>query len=436
MKSESYRIFLFILLSFIGIFLFFIPACNNTIPVVVLVSFVRKIFGDKFKYISIISCIILSIFYVLWKIFKVKQFDIYFKGERIRLVFWLLSEVIIFLKMFDINISFIQHPKIGGEVFKLGSMVFITITIAGTLVIFITQSGIVEFVSVLIEPIMRPLFKLPGEAAVNILSSFVSSASVGVYFTEQYYIKKRYTKKQACAVVSNFSVVSVGYIGIIATLARVEDSYGLLILSSFFVVLFMGTIMIRIFPISLIDNKYIDGESEKYNTDKIKFSKRFRLALENGKNTASQFSIKLFLDNFKMAVIFAQKIVGVMIIIVSIVLILVYYTNLFNYIAYPIIPIISFFKIPDAKIIAPSVFIGIVEVSLPTILVGGTLAVYKARFFIALLSIVQIIFFSEAGNAIIASKIPLSVNKLICIFFVRTAIAIPIVAFITHIFIK
>lgn len=89
--------------------------------------------------------------------------------------------------------------------------------------------------------------------------------------------------------------------------------------------------------------------------------------------------------------------------------------------------------IPDAALAAPSVLIGIVEVSLPGILIGGSAAAQQTRFFVALLSIVQIIFFSEAGNAIMGSKIPLNAGKLIVIYLVRTAIALPLVSLVTHI---
>ena len=115
------------------------------------------------------------------------------------------------------------------------------------------------------------------------------------------------------------------------------------------------------------------------------------------------------------------------------VLILVYYTPLFTWLGYPLIPVLQLLGIPDAALAAPSILIGIVEVSLPGILIGGSAAAQQTRFFVALLSIVQIIFFSEAGNAIMGSKIPLNAGKLIVIFLVRTAIALPLVSLVTHI---
>ena len=88
--------------------------------------------------------------------------------------------------------------------------------------------------------------------------------------------------------------------------------------------------------------------------------------------------------------------------------------------------------VPDAALAAPSVLIGIVEISLPSILVSGTGACAAAAFFVVQLSIVQIIFFSECGNAILSSKIPLGAGKLVLIFLMRTAIAIPLVALLTN----
>lgn len=70
-----------------------------------------------------------------------------------------------------------------------------TVSICGWFIVFVLKSGIVEFFGTLLEPLMRPLFKMPGAAAVNCLSSYVVSAAVGVYMTDQYYESKVYTQR-------------------------------------------------------------------------------------------------------------------------------------------------------------------------------------------------------------------------------------------------
>ena len=375
----------------------------------------------------VISCTLLVLGLIGARVFHIKALEQYYSGDPvIKMGFFLASAILVWMVTLNVDLPFIQHPEIGGKILTLASTVFFTIALAGTLVIFIIRSGIVEFVSVLCEPIMRPIFKLPGEAAINIISSFVSSASVGVYFTEQYYTQKAYTTRQACAVVTNFSVISVGYIGVLASIAGIEEMYGVLLIASFVLVLVMGAIMIRIPPLSMIPDTCIDGSAPVVTTRKMSFSERFRLAVEQGAARSEQFTAKAFLQNFLQAMKFAQKTIGVMVPTVMLVLTLVYYTPLFQWIGAPLAPV------PDAALAAPSVLIGIVEISLPSILVSGTGACAAAAFFVVQLSIVQIIFFSECGNAILSSKIPLGAGKLVLIFLMRTAIAIPLVALLTN----
>ena len=51
--------------------------------------------------------------------------------------------------------------------------------------------GLLEFVGVYMEPIMRPIFKTPGKSAVDAVASFVGSYSLGLLITNRVY-------KQGC----------------------------------------------------------------------------------------------------------------------------------------------------------------------------------------------------------------------------------------------
>lgn len=423
----------FLLFSFIGIIVFFIPIYDNKVPIVLTIAYCKNLLGDNLKFIVIISSLILLIFLILSEALKEEYAKKYFANEGIiKKLLFVFSIIIIFILSCGINVPVISNPDITGKLLNMAATIFITIALAGTMVIFIIKSGIVEFVSVITEPIMRPIFKLPGEAAINMISSFVSSASVGVYFTECFYKDKVYTDREACAVVTNFSVISVGYIGVLSAIAGIEQMYGVLVLSSFIMVLIMSIIMIRIPPLCMISNRYIDGEKVNIATEKMDFKERIMLAIEKGCKKSQEFTIKAFTKNLLQAFCFAQKIVAVMVPVVTIVLILLHYTPLFKILGTPIAPIISILGIPEAKLIAPSVLVGIVEVSLPSILISGLDIPKMSAYFIVQLSIVQIIFFSEAGNAILGSKIPLNVFKLIQIFIVRTIIALPLAALFTH----
>lgn len=418
----------FPVLSATGVLLFFAAIWKGNIPVVAMINGTKALLGDKLELVAVISSLLLGAGLLVSCFPGMHRVKAYFKDAGLRKIFWICGILIVILKLMRVPVFFLEDPNIGGKILNLGSTVFITIAVAGSLVIFIIRSGLVEFIAVLLEPVMRPVFKLPGEAAVNILSSFVSSASVGVFFTEQYYRNKRYTTRQACSVVSSFSVISVGYIGVLASLAGIGNLYGALLVSSFAAVLIMGAIMVRIPPLSLIPDTMIDGTKEEREAEKMTVKERFSQAVQAGNACAEGFTREAFVKNVMQSFSFAQKIVGVMIPTVTLVLTLVYYTPFFTWLGKPFVLLLSLFHVPDAAMAAPSVLVGIVEVSLPSILVGGTAAAVQTRFFVALLSVIQIIFFSEAGNAILASDIPLGFGKLIEIFLVRTLVGIPVAA--------
>ena len=433
-REESGATWKFLLLSAAGLILFFIPVCRGNIPLVLLINELKTLLGERLPLLSGISCLILGGVAVLSLLLRKGWIKDCFSGAGPRLYLWILAAVLFLLKLFHAPLFFLEDPRIGGRIFDMGATVFITIAVAGSLVIFIIQSGLVDFIAVLSEPFMRPLFCLPGEAAVNILSSFVSSASVGVYLTEQYYKRGSYTKRQACAVVANYSVISVGYIGVIASLAGIGERYGSLLIASFLSVLIMGAIMVRIPPISGIEDCLIDGRRKEEKTERISPAERFRLALTAGRKCAESFGAETFLKHLTQSLLFSQKIVGVMSPVVTYVLILVYYTPIFYWLGRPVAPLLALVRLPDPALAAPSVLIEIVEVSLPSVLIGQTEAGVQTRFFVALLSIIQIIFFSEAGNAILASEIPLGVRKLVMIFLIRTLIGIGIAAVFARFF--
>ena len=70
--------------------------------------------------------------------------------------------------------------------------------------------------------------------------------------------------------------------------------------------------------------------------------------------------------------------------------------------------------------------------SLPSIL-GAGIESELTRFFIATISVSQLIYMSEVGGLILGTKLPLKIWDLFIIFLIRTIISIPIVAAIAHI---
>ena len=67
--------------------------------------------------------------------------------------------------------------------------------------------GLLEYIGVLMQPVMRPLFKTPGKSAVDAVASFVGSYSLGLLITNRVYKDGMYNKKEAVIIATGFSTV-------------------------------------------------------------------------------------------------------------------------------------------------------------------------------------------------------------------------------------
>lgn len=72
---------------------------------------------------------------------------------------------------------------------------------------------------------------------------------------------------------------------------------------------------------------------------------------------------------------------------------------MFVWLGRPLVPLLSSLGLPDAELVAPAALVGIAEMYIPALLVRE--ASVPARFFIALLSISQLIFFSSVAPMMI-----------------------------------
>lgn len=91
----------------------------------------------------------------------------------------------IFSLMVTLNVGpvFIIDPVIGANSVNVARDVIYSVVIAGALVVFLTEFGLLEFIGTLMEPIMRKCFRVPGKSSIDALSSFVCSPAVGVMIT-------------------------------------------------------------------------------------------------------------------------------------------------------------------------------------------------------------------------------------------------------------
>ncbi|MFV0503286.1 MAG: YjiH family protein [Lachnospirales bacterium] len=435
MKFESKELTKFILLSILGIFLFFTPIQGASVPIVVLINFVSKTLGKNFLFLVVfISGIGLNITVLLGKTFKIEPFKTWHKNlGKVQIVMYvisLISYICIFFSIGSEN-SIFNNVHIGGEVKNVAPAIFTTIFFAGWFIYFLLKSGFVEFVGVLIEPIMKPIFKLPGIAGLDALSSFVVSPAVATNISAEYYREGVYTRKEAIGAATCFSTCSVGFIFVMSNLGGVPEMSGIMTISTFLITLLMTIIMMRIPIISNYENIYIDGST----TGKVvaKSNKTIlNRAVAEGIKKSKEFSFRHFLISILSAAKFAILIVTFMSAIVMITLTIVYHTSFFDIIGKPFEYIFSLLGLENADLISSAPVLTFPSLTLPVSAMAGLEIASKSRFFVTLLSITQILFMSETGTALMNSDMKVTFKDIIILFIIRTVILIPIVALVSH----
>ncbi len=348
---------------------------------------------------------------------------------------YIASTVFAFMVALNIGPAFIIDPTVGMSSLNVARDVFYSLTVAGTLVALLTEFGLLEFLGILMEPIMRKVFRVPGKASIDALSSFVCAPSLGVMITSNLYKNKVYTARESIAITTSFSICSLGTYAFLSGLTGAAAYYSQIVLSSLIVTFIMAIIMVRIPPLSKKKDTYIDGEVQTEEQRKTKgySSDTFPSAIDAASEKVEGVSFSVIIKAMLNSVGFAWKVCTYIISISVIFLALAKYTPIVGWLGVPIAPILELFGLADAQTIAPGILAGFFALSLPSSLVAGAEIAASSGFFVVLLSTSQIIFFTESANTMLDSAIPVGFKDLLLIFLVRTAFLIPICAIATHI---
>jgi nucleoside recognition membrane protein YjiH len=330
-------------------------------------------------------------------------------------------------------------PNVGGVVYDAVVLqVSWILPLGGMFIPLLLEYGAIDFVGAIFEPLMRPLFKVPGLSAIDAVSSFVSSSSMGVYITSRLYKNGYYTAREACIIATCFSAVSVGFAALAVDTVDLLYDFPRIYLTSFIIAFLVTFVIARIPPLSRKPDVYFDGrtQTEKERKEDAKLSlSLFKIGLDRAVtkayNARSVF-VELWcglLDGFKLI----PKVLPFLSAIGVTGLLIAEYTPLFKWLGIPIIPVLNLLQVPNAAEVSSAVFVGVAEMYLPVLVIAEKGLEVAARYFVVTLSIVQIIFLSETATVMLATGIPIKFKELLICFLERTLIAIPFVALFMHI---
>ena len=421
-KFNSKDILMFILYALFGIFMFFVPVQigdTNTIPIDHLTNFVKKI--PNYNLIFGVFMVVAGIAYAI----KSKSWE----KSKLHMVFFVLKlAALVFLFMFVTK----KGPAriFDGDMLPLiwnGIMVSVTtiVPIGSVFLAFLTGFGLMEFIGVFMEPVMRPVFKTPGRSAVDAVASFVGSYSLALLITNRVYMEDTYTKKEASIIATGFSTVSATFMIIVAKTLDLMDHWLAYFWITLFVTFLVTAITARIFPLSKKPQEYYSGkeyipEAKK----KVTFSDALNTGMEAYKNADSLGKVikDNFIDGFKMALNIAPSLLGVG----MIGLLLAEYTPIFDIIGYIFYPFTLITRVEEPLMVAQALGMSIAEMLLPAPLVAEAGLGLITKMLVAIVSVSEILFFSASIPVMMGTEIPLKFSDYIIIWIERVILSIVI----------
>lgn len=427
MKNANSHVWKFFIYSMIGIFMFFIPITLNgqsSIMIDHIVSGLRHLLGNVVPYYLLLIIMIGGLYPFIkgnWKETIVTTVFSFLK---------LLGVVIAFMVYFNLGPAFIFDPNMGPFLFNsLVTPVGLLVPIGSVFLALLVGYGLLEFIGVIMKPVMRPIFQTPGRSAIDAVASFVGSYSVGILITNRIFKEGKYSMKEAAIIVTGFSTVSVTFMIVVAKALDLMSIWSVYFWTSFIITFAVTAITVRIWPIRNMSNEYYQGvRREKDAYDKPLLKTAWKEAMKAAASAPSIFeNVK---QNLKDGVLMTMSILPSIMSIGLIGLVLVEYTPVFDWLAYLFYPFTAILGLPEAMLTAKATSVGIVEMFLPSMVV--TEAALMTKFIIGVVSVSGIIFFSALVPCILSTDIPITIRQMVIIWFERTVLALILVTPIAY----
>lgn len=352
------------------------------------------------------------------------------------LVMRVLGALFALMTYFQFGPEFVTASFTGGVMLNDLAPVLLTFFFFAALLLpFLVEFGFMEFIGSMVRKPFRVIFNLPGRSAIDATASWMGSGTVGVLITTQQYEQGFYNRREASVIATNFSVVSIAFALLVTSFVDINH----LFVQFYFTVVVSGliaaVIVPRLPPLSRKSNDYYEPVGCQLNEERTEKVGLFRYSLIQATNRAAgapgprelaRLALLNVMDIFLglLPLVFA---------IGTVALILAEFTPLFTWLSYPMVPVLELLRIPEAEAAAPATLVGFADMFLPAVL-ATNIESELTRFVIACLSLTQLIYMSEIGALLLKSKIPIKLWELVAIFLLRTAITLPIIAFMAHTF--
>ena len=449
-KLDAKQLAGFLVPSIVGIILFMIPIQVNgswTVAIKVVADVLGNALGDSLPFLCVI---IVTVSAVLGLVSLAKPsfitsypiVDSTFSSTPIWAIIRCIGAVFAWLTFLGIGaeeegdvLYMVTGPNAGGFVLNdLLTMLVVLFLLAGLLLPLLLDFGLLEFIGALMTKVMRPLFKIPGRAAVDCITSWIGDGTLGVMLTVNQYEGGYYSAREASIISTTFSAVSITFSIVVLAQVGLMDHFGVYHLLICVVGIVCAIILPRIPPLSLKKDEYLVPGHAMAETLPEGYANSVQYGLSLAiKRVEEHRGVVQFLENgVKNAAGMWFGVLPVVMCIGTLALALANNTQIFEFLGTPFLPLLQLLQIPEADAVSKTMIVGFTDMFTPSIIAAATVDSDMSRFIVAVISVTQLIYLSEVGGLILGSKIPVNILELFILFLERTIISLIIVAPVAH----
>ena len=310
--------------------------------------------------------------------------------------------------------------------------VAIIVPLGSIFLTFILCYGLLEFIGVLMRPIMRPIWKLPGRSAVDGVTSFVGSFAIAMFLTNRLYKEGKYSEREAAIILTGFSSVSASFMVVVARQLELLDIWITFFLTAMFVTYLATAVTARLYPLSSFSDKYFRGPG---NPEQRPEGNIFKRAFDEGlaaSKKAGSLPGNIWM-NLKDGMAMNFRLISTIISVGLISFALVKKTPVFDYIGYIFYPFTYLIRIPNPELVAKVTAVAGAEMFIPSAIVSGVAGIATAtKFVVGVISISLILFFSGSIPCVLATDVRLGLKNILIIMFERAVISLLIAGAIAY----
>ncbi|ACV23798.1 Uncharacterized protein conserved in bacteria [Slackia heliotrinireducens] len=441
----------FLIPSIIGVLLFMIPVKFNGEITIVVKILADALAGLMEGFLPVLCVIIVTISAILGVaslnhpsfLRTYPIIDKTFSTTPVWAVIRVIGAILIWLTFLGVQagdddtgiIHMFTESGAGGFVLSdLLTVLVIIFFLAGLLLPLLLDFGLLEFIGALLTKFMRPVFNIPGRAAVDCITSWVGDGTLGVMLTCNQYESGYYSAREASVISTTFSAVSITFSIVVLSQVDLMQYFGLYYLCICLIGIVCAIILPRIPPLSMKKDDYlVEGNAMPEDLPEgFDSSAAYGIHLAVQRVDGHRGIVQFFESGLKNACGMWFGVMPVVMCIGTFALVLANNTPIFDYLGLPFMPLLNLLQIPEAVDVSKTMIVGFTDMFTPSVIAAGCIESPMSRFIVAVVSVTQVIYLSEVGGLILGSKIPVNLLELFVIFLERTLVSLFIVAPIAH----